>query len=394
MIARRPGLQHQRGRQLHREPRQGRRVPGAVLHNTAQAGRRSTASTSPSSSRSCAAAATAGRSPPPRGAARRGGRGPPAAAAGERGELTRPPCRPDWKASPGRRAPSSGRSSGPIIFGLLYWRSSTKQQARSGRAGRAPRRAAGQDPGRSGGQAEAAAVPRGGAAPRARARQAAAHPAGAAQHPGPAAPHPRPDRAGQLRPRCASRPATSSTATSTASGRSPSTCTARTTTWRMFFDRVGRFSRIINVENLGRSAPSARRAAGTRSRASFIAKTFVYKETPPPEPAGAAGGRGRLADGRRRDRSAHRAARWSPLLALPAAAGAAGAGDRRRCRCRRRGQPAEADRRDARGRRRRSSRARATATTRAPAATRSVAARRPRSGRSARARGRRAFPAC
>jgi type IV pilus assembly protein PilO len=52
----------------------------------------------------------------------------------------------------------------------------------------------------------------------------------------------------------------------------------------MFFDRVGRFSRIINVENLGIGAFRQPRSEHTIS-ASFIAKTFIYKEPPPPEPA-------------------------------------------------------------------------------------------------------------
>jgi|SRR5687767_4022727 len=51
----------------------------------------------------------------------------------------------------------------------------------------------------------------------------------------------------------------------------------------MFFDRVGRFSRIINVENLGIGAFRQARSEHTIT-ASFIAKTFIYKEPPPPEP--------------------------------------------------------------------------------------------------------------
>jgi type IV pilus assembly protein PilO len=53
----------------------------------------------------------------------------------------------------------------------------------------------------------------------------------------------------------------------------------------LFFDRVGRFSRIINIENLRISA--LRPQTPTRTiGASFIAKTFIYKEeTPRPAPA-------------------------------------------------------------------------------------------------------------
>ncbi|KAB2958341.1 MAG: type 4a pilus biogenesis protein PilO [Thermoanaerobaculia bacterium] len=48
----------------------------------------------------------------------------------------------------------------------------------------------------------------------------------------------------------------------------------------LFFDRIGRFSRIINIENLQiLGQPSA--AKGHSITASFVAKTFVYKE---PEP--------------------------------------------------------------------------------------------------------------
>lgn len=51
-----------------------------------------------------------------------------------------------------------------------------------------------------------------------------------------------------------------------------------------FFDRISRFSRIINIENLQLSALRQ----GTREHtlaASFVAKTFIYKEVAPP-PAG------------------------------------------------------------------------------------------------------------
>jgi len=55
----------------------------------------------------------------------------------------------------------------------------------------------------------------------------------------------------------------------------------------MFFDRIGRFSRIINIENLRISA--LRTSSGPHTlQATFIAKTFIYKEPPPPPPPGAA----------------------------------------------------------------------------------------------------------
>jgi len=61
----------------------------------------------------------------------------------------------------------------------------------------------------------------------------------------------------------------------------------------LFFDRIGRFSRIINIENLKISnvqgAPMA--ARGHTISATFVAKTFIYKETAEaaPVPAPAAG---------------------------------------------------------------------------------------------------------
>ena len=60
----------------------------------------------------------------------------------------------------------------------------------------------------------------------------------------------------------------------------------------LFFDRVGRFSRIINIEGL---RIDANRRDGSRHTiaATFSAKTFVYKEPEPePEPVGIAGGGG------------------------------------------------------------------------------------------------------
>ena len=46
-----------------------------------------------------------------------------------------------------------------------------------------------------------------------------------------------------------------------------------------FFDRVGRFSRIIHIENLEISA-SRNNKRGHSISASFAAKTFVYKDAP------------------------------------------------------------------------------------------------------------------
>ena len=51
----------------------------------------------------------------------------------------------------------------------------------------------------------------------------------------------------------------------------------------LFFDRISRFSRIINIEDLEISALPASKAGHTIA-STFTAKTFVYKE-PEPEPA-------------------------------------------------------------------------------------------------------------
>lgn len=50
----------------------------------------------------------------------------------------------------------------------------------------------------------------------------------------------------------------------------------------LLFDRVSRFSRIINIEGLKVSESKSRTAAGHTITASFTAKTFVYKEPEPP----------------------------------------------------------------------------------------------------------------
>lgn len=59
----------------------------------------------------------------------------------------------------------------------------------------------------------------------------------------------------------------------------------------LFFDRISRFSRIINIENLKITAFQARTGGGSGHsiKATFNAKTFVYKEPEPPaeEPAAA-----------------------------------------------------------------------------------------------------------
>jgi Tfp pilus assembly protein PilO len=55
----------------------------------------------------------------------------------------------------------------------------------------------------------------------------------------------------------------------------------------LFFDRISRFSRIINIEDLNIAALPGPRGTHTLS-ANFKAKTFVYKEAPPPPPPGSA----------------------------------------------------------------------------------------------------------
>jgi len=55
----------------------------------------------------------------------------------------------------------------------------------------------------------------------------------------------------------------------------------------LFFDRISRFSRIINIEDLTINALPGANGTHTLS-ANFKAKTFVYKETPPPSATPAA----------------------------------------------------------------------------------------------------------
>jgi type IV pilus assembly protein PilO len=63
----------------------------------------------------------------------------------------------------------------------------------------------------------------------------------------------------------------------------------------MFFDRIGRFSRIINVDDLTITALDPSRSSGQTISGGFTAKTFVYREEadepPPPPPARGRGGR-------------------------------------------------------------------------------------------------------
>jgi type IV pilus assembly protein PilO len=51
----------------------------------------------------------------------------------------------------------------------------------------------------------------------------------------------------------------------------------------MFFDRISRFSRIINIDNLKVNAMRPN-AQGHTLSANFVARTFIYKEAPPPKP--------------------------------------------------------------------------------------------------------------
>jgi type IV pilus assembly protein PilO len=56
----------------------------------------------------------------------------------------------------------------------------------------------------------------------------------------------------------------------------------------MFFDRIGRFSRIINIDNLKVSAARGN-ARGHTLAATFVARTFIYREKPPAPPPAAKG---------------------------------------------------------------------------------------------------------
>jgi type IV pilus assembly protein PilO len=55
----------------------------------------------------------------------------------------------------------------------------------------------------------------------------------------------------------------------------------------LFFDRIARFSRIINIDNLKISAVRRRGGRGGHTLSTqFIARTFIYKPAPPPPPPG------------------------------------------------------------------------------------------------------------
>lgn len=77
----------------------------------------------------------------------------------------------------------------------------------------------------------------------------------------------------------------------------------------LFFDSIGRYSRIVNIEKLRISAFQQAKTPHT-IRSSFIAKSFVYKPTEPPaETEGAAGSRAAVAAG------------GNPLTSVPPGAG-------------------------------------------------------------------------
>jgi Tfp pilus assembly protein PilO len=59
----------------------------------------------------------------------------------------------------------------------------------------------------------------------------------------------------------------------------------------MFFDRISRFSRIINIDNLKVNSMRPN-AQGHTLSANFVARTFIYKEAPPPKPPTAPARRG------------------------------------------------------------------------------------------------------
>jgi len=56
----------------------------------------------------------------------------------------------------------------------------------------------------------------------------------------------------------------------------------------LLFDRVSRFSRIVNIEGLRVNAAKSRESGEQTISASFTAKTFVYKESVPQAPEEAA----------------------------------------------------------------------------------------------------------
>jgi type IV pilus assembly protein PilO len=58
----------------------------------------------------------------------------------------------------------------------------------------------------------------------------------------------------------------------------------------MFFDRVARLSRLVNIGNLKIKARTQQSVSNTIN-ASCVATTFVYVEAPPPPPAAKPGAR-------------------------------------------------------------------------------------------------------
>ena len=65
----------------------------------------------------------------------------------------------------------------------------------------------------------------------------------------------------------------------------------------LFFDRVSRFSRIVNIEDLEITALPTTKTGGHTIGSNFIAKTFVYKEPEPPAPTDQAGAAGKPPEG-------------------------------------------------------------------------------------------------
>jgi type IV pilus assembly protein PilO len=60
----------------------------------------------------------------------------------------------------------------------------------------------------------------------------------------------------------------------------------------LFFDRIARFSRIINIDNLRIASIRGRATGGHTLTANFVARTFIYKPPPPPAAKPAAGRQG------------------------------------------------------------------------------------------------------
>ena len=300
------GVQHVGGRELHRQPRPGRAVQRAdAPGHDARAGRGARTSVRlPADARVFVHEAVEPASRLPGRGRRRRRRDAPR-------RRRRPPngrsgvtpwrSRPDSKASPGGTARSSAcwsaaRWSAAGYYFMAARRKYDRDRAQGPAAGRAP----GQDPGRARRQAEAAAVPRRGAAPRARAREAAPDPAGAAQHAGAAAPDPAVDRAGRLRPpalharqlhrpRLLQRVADHGAAS-----------TAPTTTWRSS-STGSAASRASSTSRTCKIAARETNRAGTRSPPASSPRRSSTREAPPPAPAPAPEGAPAVAS-RRGDR--------------------------------------------------------------------------------------------